>query len=285
MKLWSLLLMICAVGCQTNSRMVKTLIPLNIERAAENNSAAIHANSRAQAAVVSAQTVLAVAGVANERGIAYPSNTVAISRYNLTQAERAGNLTGSLLERNIPLIGAPATNQVARVDALLSDDASQQSLAVKREELLAQAEARQVAQLRQAESRLVELGQFYEKEKAQSAWRRVWAWSISVFGIGGVIAICVFFPAVIPILGSILGWIVSAVPSVAKWIGLVSVKAYERSVAAFQEAKRHAAKAGDVTTLKMLRQTAAENTGPDEKLVKYVKQKAGYVKSETTPQM
>jgi uncharacterized membrane protein (DUF106 family) len=129
------------------------------------------------------------------------------------------------------------------------------------------------------------MGQEAEKAKAMSAWHRLWAWSIVTLGMGGTVALCVFFPAIIPILGQLLGWIVGMVPQLANWLGVVSVKAYQRSVSAYQEAKRKAALKGDQATLDMLRQTAAENTEPDADLVRQVKAKAGYVQSETEVQM
>jgi hypothetical protein len=274
-------------GCATNSRSVNRIKPLNWERVAENNEAGRIANAATIAAVQGSRIALAasiLAPATNSRVLEIPTHSLAIVSLGLDRGLAAAELAGNFLERNQNLLGSPTTNQAVRVSALLSSDAGQQSLAVKREQAMASAEGARTHELRQAEARLVDLGMVKEQETARSAWRRFWAWLVSVFGIGGVVALCIFFPAIIPVLGQAVGWLVSAVPALASWVGVVSVKAYERAISAFQEAKRHAAKSGDVSTLYKLRQTAKENTSPDAKLVRHVKLKAGYVKSETTPE-
>lgn len=83
--------------------------------------------------------------------------------------------------------------------------------------------------------RLAELGAQYEKEKNQNIVKRVWKWSISTFGIGGLIALCVFFPFLIPIFGRIVAWVVSKIPALAGFIGVVGTKVADGLIAGVQK--------------------------------------------------
>jgi hypothetical protein len=186
-----------------------------------------------------------VSPVTNRPVAEIPTNALSRVSADLGTAQSAAAVTANLLERNQSLLGEPSTNQRPRVDRLLSTNPAVRSAAVKAEESRADAEGANVAAVQVAERKWVEQGQEAEKAKARSAWRRLWAWSIGTLVLGGTIALCVFFPAIIPILGQLLGWIVGMVPQLANWLGVVSVKAYQRSVSAFQEAKRRAALKGD----------------------------------------
>jgi hypothetical protein len=56
--------------------------------------------------------------------------------------------------------------------------------------------------------------------------------------LGVLLVFCVLFPATIPIAGRFLGWIVSRMPGLAGWAGVVSVKAFDAVVQAIEETKR-----------------------------------------------
>lgn len=272
-------------GCATNRKTVERITPLNWDRAAENNQAAAIATAETAASVQAAQTVLetAVLPVPDRPVAEIPTNALHRASAELTNARSAVQVTANLLGRNQSLLGEPATNQAPRVAALLSTNPVVQSSARAIEERKAQAEGAQVAAVQKAEAKLIDLGKAAETQKAKSAWRKAWAWSVGTFGVAGTIALCVFFPAFIPIIGQLIGWIVGMIPQLASFIGLVSVKAYQRSVEAIQMIKVKAAAKGDTATLDTVRQTTAENTSPDARLVGYVKAKAGWTKSETTP--
>jgi hypothetical protein len=88
-----------------------------------------------------------------------------------------------------------------------------------------------------SEERLEEFGKAYEAEKNNQRLR----W-FKLFGSGSLliavaVAICVFFPAAIPILGRILAWLVGKIPALAGAAGVVSVKAFDAVVKALERTK------------------------------------------------
>jgi hypothetical protein len=95
--------------------------------------------------------------------------------------------------------------------------------------------------------KLVGLGIQKEQEKNRSLLRRLWGWAISTFGIGGLIALCVLCPAMIPILGRLLAWVVGKIPALAGAIGVVSTKAYDATVRGLENAKADFARHNDGT--------------------------------------
>jgi hypothetical protein len=84
--------------------------------------------------------------------------------------------------------------------------------------------------LRAAEAQLIELGGRYEAEHNASVVKRFWRWLLATFGIGGIVALCVFCPAVIPIVGRVASWVVGKVPSLAGYFGVVSKNAFDAVV-------------------------------------------------------
>jgi hypothetical protein len=79
--------------------------------------------------------------------------------------------------------------------------------------------------------------------------KRFWRWLIGSLGIGGVIALCVFCPAVIPLLVSLMSWVVGKVPSLAAYFGVVSKKAFDVVVPGVGEFRRVAAETKETTRL------------------------------------
>lgn len=89
-------------------------------------------------------------------------------------------------------------------------------------------------QLRAKDDALIEMGKKYEAEKNKSIMKRIWHWAIGTLGIGGIVALFVFFPALavplLPIAARALGWIVSMFPKAAGALGVVSTKAFDAVV-------------------------------------------------------
>ena len=90
---------------------------------------------------------------------------------------------------------------------------------------------------KRATDRLLDFGATHEQLQNASRlrWTR-WLGGSSLL-LGGLIALCVLFPASIPILGRILGWIVSKIPSLAGALGVVSVKAFDAVVRGIERTK------------------------------------------------
>ena len=70
------------------------------------------------------------------------------------------------------------------------------------------------------------------REEEQNARRKWWFKVLAAVALplGGVIAIVVFFPVALPIVGRLLGAVVSRLPQLAGWLGLVSVRAFDSLV-------------------------------------------------------
>ncbi|HEX7860075.1 MAG TPA: hypothetical protein VF773_07115 [Verrucomicrobiae bacterium] len=77
---------------------------------------------------------------------------------------------------------------------------------------------------------LIAFGEKFEEERNQSrlSWfKRI---SLSTLLLGSFIALAIFFPAAIPILGRILAWLVGKIPALAGTLGVVSVNAFDAVV-------------------------------------------------------
>jgi hypothetical protein len=72
-----------------------------------------------------------------------------------------------------------------------------------------------------------EKAQKWDELQRQNIFKRIWRWSLSTLGIGGIIALCIFCPAAIPILARIVAWIIGKIPALAGAIGVVSSKAFD----------------------------------------------------------
>lgn len=84
---------------------------------------------------------------------------------------------------------------------------------------------------------LLSMGAKAEKEEVKTFWKKTGFWSTTVIIIGGLIALCVFVPAVLPVLGSIVSWIAGKIPSVISTIGVVSTKTFDAVVEGYGNAK------------------------------------------------
>jgi hypothetical protein len=92
---------------------------------------------------------------------------------------------------------------------------------------------KQLAQaLRERDAALMELGAQFEAEKNKSLWRRIKTAVAGTLGLGGMIALCIFCPAVIPIMTRALAWIIGKVPQLAGALGVVGKDAFDAVVKA-----------------------------------------------------
>ena len=103
--------------------------------------------------------------------------------------------------------------------------------------------------LREAEGRLMDLGERYEAERSKTWWSRLY----SALGFGGVIALCIAFPVLIPILTNLLGALVSAMPSLAGLFGVVSKRAMDAVVGGVETFKAKRRAEGDANAVALLK--------------------------------
>jgi hypothetical protein len=97
-----------------------------------------------------------------------------------------------------------------------------------------------LAEARRLSAALEERGRVAEQQRNQRL-RRWTRWlSFGGLGLGGLAALLVFVPAAIPVLGRLLGWLVSRLPALAGAAGVVGVKAFDavvRGVERFKQAR------------------------------------------------
>ena len=167
------------------------------------------------------------------------------------------DLAKTLLTRSQELTGLPPIGERLDIQALLATNA----LAIRdlekrmknQEQLIADRDKVQ-AQNEELRSKLVDMGAKYEEERNKSIAKRVWHWGLGTFGLAGTIAFIVLCPAVaLPLLGRLLGFVVSAVPSIAGFIGVVSHKVLDSTVQGISNFKQAVEKKGLTDVKDMLR--------------------------------
>lgn len=261
MKALCLLMAVLLSGCATTFRRQPKTEAAITERARENVQAA---------------------GIAVDRSRIQIAQAAVISPTNepLRSAEASTRVASSMLTRAGALIGAPAENQAPLVEGLLSTNQVERVNAERAAGAEVKSEGLLMLDNRTQIATLLEEGKKYEEEHNRSLLRRIWTWTLGTFGIGGLVALCILFPAVVPLLGSILGWLIGKIPILAHYLGVVGTSAYSRAVTAIQESKRAAQLTGQPGAEEIVRRCTAENTGPDTALVRSIKSKLGYAAAE-----
>ena len=82
-------------------------------------------------------------------------------------------------------------------------------------------------------AQLTDLGKKYEVEHNKNIVTRIWEWAIGTIGLGGIIALCVLFPALLPILGLIakyaINLVLSVITGIENWVvGEISSMAHKQ---------------------------------------------------------
>lgn len=197
-----------ASGCyNTTPRLSKT------SKKAAENAAALAEESRAL-----------TTGALDALGHAPTNPPTALAKTLLRQDQQIEGLPVHRIDVEAILAGQASalsalTNRMNRTEALLDD----------REKLR--------DEITQLNSRLVELGTKYEQEKNRGILRRVYLYLGFGGSIAAILALCVFFPPAIAIFGQLLGFVVSKLPGLASWVGVVSVKAFDATVSGIEKAK------------------------------------------------
>ncbi len=163
------------------------------------------------------------------------------------------NVAALLAKSDQLLVGAPASR--LDIDALIANQKNARESLAQRlhsdEALLAgQIKARNAVQ--EHEAVLIEKGLKYEAQQNRTIIRRLWHWSIATLGIGGLIGICILFPALIPLVAQVFGWIVSKLPSLASAFGVVSHHAFDAIVTGVGQVRQKLKQSGDSRTLDLL---------------------------------
>jgi len=153
-----------------------------------------------------------------------------MNRPDYSTNKQAVALAKSFLEFNQSILGVPKPGKRLDTDGLLSLDPNKRedawdALDRSWDEVIGITKEIDVREerLKLAEDRLLELGQIKEKELAQSKGRSFFGWLFATLGLGGIIALIIFCPVVLPILGQVCAWIIAQVPTLMKFLSVVGV--------------------------------------------------------------
>ncbi len=131
--------------------------------------------------------------------------------------------------------------QAIHVEPLISSNAAATAALARRFAL----EDEVLARRQDAEDRLISLGQRKEGEiRAQRLRWLKWGGGITTL-LAAFVALCIFCPLVIPILGRLLGWVVGRLPSWAGAFGVVSLKAFDAVVRGVERTRKTTANTAD----------------------------------------
>jgi hypothetical protein len=206
---------------------------------------------------------------ANSESIAEQSRTLTtaiVDTLSLAPTNEPTLLALEFAQRDQQLEGIP--QERIDVAALLAHDkAATKALADRyrvQADLLTQ-KSELEKELHAKDAQLIELGKKYEAEKNRSIVKRVWRSLMATIGIGGIVALFIFVPGllpiVIPIAGRVLSWIVSMFPKLAGFVGVVGTKAFDAVVKGVHQGL---SKAGD-SSATVVKQELSKSMDQDHK--------------------
>lgn len=191
---------------------------------AQKARAKISGKQTANAAAIAEESAALTTGVVDALALA-PTNAPTALALELAKADQV--LEGMPRQR-IDIEGAIAGDRKA-LDAL--------TVRLETQGRLIEQKAALEAKLREREAALMEMGAKYEAEKNKSIVRRVWAWATATLGFGGIVALCILCPALIPLFARGAAYLVSLFPKLAGAVGVVSVKAFDAVSRGVENAK------------------------------------------------
>ncbi len=159
----------------------------------------------------------------NQRVLGSPVHPLPVPEM-LAQVEQARSSAAS----NSPHVAPEIVLQTAVSDALREPFAAQD---------------RVLGRHRAVVERLTQMGA--EAESTRNARISFWARWVGrlALPVAGLIALMVFVPAVIPILGRLLAWLVGKLPTLAGYVGVVSTNAFDATVKGIETWKQSTASA------------------------------------------
>jgi hypothetical protein len=193
-----------------------------------------------------AQSRLRVATQLDEHSRAFTTGVVdALQLQPMDQRDEFTTVALQLAQQDQRIEGFPL-EPIAVADLLAATGTNEAALTVARADLAERfSESRALlAKQRRNEDRLIRFGEHYEQARNE---RRVTWFKRSaavIIVLGGLIAIFVFCPALLPVAGRLLAWMVGRIPALAGGAGVVSVKAFDALVKAIEQTRNRAHSTG-----------------------------------------
>ena len=137
------------------------------------------------------------------------------------------------------IIGLPSPGDKIHVDDVIAgNEDALANLKDRNDDVILLSRQKQVLghELSNTEDKLIELGQASKKD--DSFFAKAWSWLTTTFGIIGAIAILIIGgPALIPIFGQIIAWVVTKIPGLVGWMGLTSFSLTKNIIKGVHDAK------------------------------------------------
>lgn len=137
-----------------------------------------------------------------------------LSRIPKEKATKESDLALKLAVDTQKIVGLPEPNLVIKVDPLLSDDKTERvkaeaDLAVKNAHVdtLLVEKNKLEEELQVTKDKIVEYAEKKYAEEKKNLFSSIWKWGLGTFGLIGTIALCIFFPGLLPV-------VISAVKSI-----------------------------------------------------------------------
>lgn len=179
------------------------------------------------------------------------NNTGAVDALQVAPTNAATVLAKRLTMKNQQLIGLPLKR--LPVDEALSGMAEAIDSIDQRLDLqdhLIQERDEYKRKYEETRDQLVDMGKKYEAERNKSILSRIWHWTMATLGLTGLIALGILCPAIIPIVGKILAWIIGRVPMLGSYFGMVGRDAFKSVVNAVSDIRTELKNSPDPTMLK-----------------------------------
>lgn len=180
----------------------------------------------------------------DEKGKAYVFGTgLALDRE--TNASPAVKIAKEFNDKAQVILGPPKVADAAEmqkiVGGLLSEQKKEREDARKREEKLIgevailnlEREKLRVEldkiQIQQAKDNAenAEKAQKWDELQRKNFLKRFWGWLTATLGVGGIVALIIFFPALLPVVARMFAWAIGKVPALAGAIGVAGTKVFD----------------------------------------------------------
>jgi hypothetical protein len=145
----------------------------------------------------------------------------------------------NLAQKAQEIVGLPDPgDKINVIDVINKNGVALENLEDRNADVISLSRQKQVLghELSDTEDKLIELGEASRTE--DNFFAKAWGWLKTTFGILGAIAILIIGgPAILPILGQIIAWVVTKIPGLVGWMGLTSFSLTKNIIKGVHDAK------------------------------------------------
>jgi hypothetical protein len=153
----------------------------------------------------------------------YVTGTVESLAYS-TDKNKEEQVAFNLAMKAQEIVGLPDPgDKIHTIDVIDNNNVAIENLSNRERNVVSLARQKQVLghELINTEDQLIELGE--ASRGNENFFSKMWGWLIATFGLIGAIAVLVIgAPALLPIVGQLIAWVVTKIPGLVGWMGLTS---------------------------------------------------------------